>query len=190
MVYNPKIHNRRSLRLKGYDYSQIGLYFVTICAHDKKCLFGEVAKGEMQINEYGKTIESTWNDLVNHNGGLRLKAFVVMPNHVHGIVEIGGAGLEPRAGLEPAPTGGMKSQGLQEIVRQFKTFSAKRINAIRNLPGTPVWQRNYYEHVIRDEDDCTRIIEYITTNPQRWAEDSLHPDNAASPGAGSKPVQY
>jgi REP element-mobilizing transposase RayT len=70
---------------------------------------------------------------------------------------------------------------LQEIVRQFKTFSAKRINAIRNLPGTPVWQRNYYEHVIRDEDDCDRIIEYISTNPQRWLEDSLHPDNAASP---------
>lgn len=89
--------------------------------------------------------------------------------------------MEPRAGLEPAPTGGMKSQGLSEIVRQFKTFSAKRINAIRNLSGNPVWQRDYYEHVIRDEDDCTRIIEYITTNPQRWPDDSLHPDNAASP---------
>jgi REP element-mobilizing transposase RayT len=71
----------------------------------------------------------------------------------------------------------MKLQGLPEIMRQFKTFSAKRINTTRNMPGTPVWQRNYYEHVIRDEDDYNRIIEYISTHPQRWVEDSLHPDN-------------
>ena len=133
----------------------------------------------MRSNERGKIVEFTWNDLVNHNGGLRLKAFVVMPNHVHGVVEIARAGSGPRAGLEPAPTEEMKLQGLPEIVRQFKTFSAKRINALRHSLGTPVWQRNYYEHVIRDEDDYTRIIEYITTNPQRWLEDSLHPDYAA-----------
>ncbi len=145
----------------------------------------------MRLNECGEVVQFTWNDLVNHNGGLRLNAFVVMPNHVHGIVEIVDEGLESRAGLEPAPTGGMKLQGLPEIVRQFKTFSAKRINDLRHSPGTPVWQRNYYEHMVRDEDDYHRIIEYILTNPQRWIEDSLHPNNTPPlVGAGSKPARF
>ena len=177
--YNPEIHHRRSIRLKGHDYAQAGAYFVTICAHDRECLFGEIVNGEMEVNQYGEIVEKAWNDLLNHYPHLELDRFIVMPNHIHGIpvlIEAGlvGAGLK-RAGLKPAPT--MRRHGLPEIVRAFKTFSACRINESRNSPGVPVWQRNYYEHIIRDDADYDRITEYVATNPQRWIEDKLHPDN-------------
>ena len=101
-----------------------------------------------------------------------LDQFVIMPNHVHGIVVIGNdrAGLEPGAGLEPAPT-------VSEIIRQFKTFSAKRINQLRNNPGCPVWQRNYFERVIRNENELARAREYIVNNPMKWALDKENPAN-------------
>ena len=154
------IVNRRSIRLKGYDYSQAGAYFVTICTQNRECLFGDVVNGEMVLNEFGELVFATWADLPNHNFGIELDAFIAMPNHVHGIINI------VRAGLEPARTG--KMQNLSEIIRQFKTFSARRINQLRNTPGLPLWQRNYYEHVVRDEDDLYRIRKYIINNPAKW----------------------
>lgn len=165
MKFDPKIHHRRSIRLQGYDYSQSGAYYVTIVTHGRECLFGEVVNGAMQLNEYGKIVEFTWNDLVNHVNGIELDVFVVMPNHVHGIVVIVGAGSEP------APT---PNKPLSEIVRQFKTFSARRINDLRNTRGIPVWQRNYYEHIIRDEKSYQRISEYIINNPVQWQQDELY----------------
>ena len=186
--YNPQIHHRRSIRLKGYDYSQAGAYFITICAHNRECLFGEIVDEEMVLNEYGKLVEYTWADLVNHVEGIELVAFVVMPNHVHGIIDIVGAGSEPArtepartepartepAPTEPAPTG---RYGLPEIVRQFKTFSARRINTLRNTSGTPVWQRNYWEHIIRNEKSYNDIAAYITNNPVQWEIDQLYVGN-------------
>jgi REP element-mobilizing transposase RayT len=191
MTDDPYRHHRRSIRLKGYDYAQPGAYFITICTQDRAYLFGEVVDGEMRLNEYGKVVEFTWHDLVNHVSGIALDAFVVMPNHVHGIVIITdgpaattavGAGSEPAptepaptepAPTEPAPT--LNRHGLPEIVRQFKTFSARRINALRGTLGVPVWQRNYYEHVIRDEESLSRIRQYILENPARWAVDRENP---------------
>ena len=119
-------------------------------------------------------VEITWNELPGHNDNILLDVFSIMPNHFHGIILIVGAGSKParvsadeenRAGLEPAPT------GLPEIVRQFKTFSARRINKIRNSSGIPVWQRNYYEHIIRNEPELNKIREYIVNNPLNWETD-------------------
>jgi REP element-mobilizing transposase RayT len=180
MIDTQAIPQRRSLRLKGYDYSQAGAYFVTVCAYVKECLFGEVIGGEMQMNELGRKVQEVWNDLPAHYPHVATGAFAVMPNHVHGVIVIGAridtdfvrAGLK-RAGLKPAPT---RRHGLPEIVRAFKTFSARRINEFRGISGVPVWQRNYYEHVIRNDADYNRIAEYIANNPQRWMEDALHPD--------------
>lgn len=190
--YNPATHHRRSIRLRGYDYSQAGAYFITICTHNRECLFGAVGAGSkpahpsikpaqfatphptqspnlMVLNEYGEIVKDTWEDLINHVDGIELDAFVIMPNHVHGIIVIIRAGLvQDGAGLEPAPTG---KRTLPEIVRQLKTFSARRINKKRGAQGLPVWQRNYYEHAIRDDDDLTRIHGYIANNPINWLSD-------------------
>ena len=165
MSDNLDMPRRRSLRLKGYDYSQAGVYFVTICAHGKVCLFGDVIGSEMKVNELRRKVQAVWNGLPVHYPHVATDAFVVMPNHVHGVIVI-------RAGLKPAPTA---RHGLSEIIRGFKTFSARMINEFRKTSGTPVWQRNYYEHIIRNDADYDRIAEYIDNNPQRWAEDSLHP---------------
>lgn len=203
--------NRHSIRLKGYDYSQPGAYFVTICTRDRAGLFGEVADGEMRLNEWGEIVLWTWRDLPNHVPNVQLDAFVIMPNHVHGIIiitdpvnapEAVGAGSEPApAQPQPAPTQphpalaqpvpdqsiesisgviAAKRYGLPEIIRQFKTFSALRINKQRGTPGLPIWQRNYYEHIIRNEESLNRIRQYIADNPLRWALDQENP-------AGIKP---
>jgi REP element-mobilizing transposase RayT len=178
--YNPDIHHRRSTRLKGYDYSQEGAYFVTICTHAREFLFGEIVDGQMVVNRFGELAENAWIDLPNHYPHLELDRYVVMPNHFHGVIVLVGAGLKP-APTNPPPTTD-KRHGLPEIVRAFKTFSARHINETRNSPGVPVWQRNYHEHIIRNEADFSRIAEYVATNPQRWIEDKLHPDNFVAGG--------
>jgi REP element-mobilizing transposase RayT len=170
MNYNPDLHHRRSIRLKNYDYSQAGAYFVTICIQNKECLFGAIEAGKMSLNEYGQVTTTCWRDLPVHYPQIELDEFVIMPNHTHGIIVINhvGAGFKPahvnpdktyqtpkiRAGLKPAPT--LKSHGLPEIIRAFKTFSSKHINQIRNSPGVPVWQRNYYGVYIITS--CTKKI--------------------------------
>ena len=177
-------HHRRSIRIKGYDYTRPGAYFVTICTHNRAFLFGEVTNGKMHLNAFGHIVESCWHDLPNHYPNLLLDAFTVMPNHVHGIVIITDVGVG--AGLKPAPTNAIytntqsnrptERHGLPEVVRAFKTFSSRRINAMRGTPRTPVWQRNYYEHVVRNEEALKRIREYIATNPLRWEFDRENPD--------------
>ncbi|GIV83933.1 MAG: hypothetical protein KatS3mg052_0940 [Candidatus Roseilinea sp.] len=171
--------NRRSIRLKGYDYSQAGAYFITICTKDRACLFGEVVNGEMRLNALGQIVHGVWNNLPNHYAGVEMDAFVVMPNHVHGIVVIVGAGFKPAPTTTTAPT--TTRHGLPEIVRQFKTFSARRINEMRGTPGVSVWQRNYYEHIIRNEESLHRIREYIANNPLKW---ELDRENLGIAGGG------
>lgn len=177
MTFNPDIHHRRSIRLRDYDYSQMGAYFMTICTQNRECLFGSISDGRIQSTDYGEIVNECWNDLPNHYGYVVLDTFALMPNHVHGIIIIAGGFVG--AGFKPAPTM-TKRHGLPEIIRAFKTFSARRINTIRNTPGTPVWQRNYYEHVIRNEDDLNKIREYIVHNPVQWADDEENP-NALHP---------
>ena len=134
-------------------------------------MFGEIAEGKMVLNRYGEIVSACWHNLPNYHPHVNLDAFVVMPNHVYGIVII--------EDLRPGITKSVKKHPVTEIVRVFKTSSSRRINNIRGLVGTPVWQRNYWERVIRNQDEFNRICEYISNNPQRW---HLDKENAESEG--------
>ena len=176
---SPAGRHRRSIRRPDFDYRQAGAYFVTICTHNRAPLFGEIQGDEMELNEAGRVVQAAWDDLPEHYRHVELDAWVVMPNHVHGIITL----VDPAnvgAGLRPAPTPhGAKRHPPSEIVRAFKSFSARRINEHRNSPGSPVWQRNYYEHVIRNEKSLHDIRQYIVHNPAKWADDPDNPRNAS-----------
>ena len=172
MIYESDKHRRRTPRLKGYDYSSDGAYFVTICTYNRECTLGDIINGEMRLNEYGNIVKTVWHGLTHHYKYMELDEFVIMPNHIHGIIILQDA---VGAGFKPAPT--IKHHGLTEIVRGFKTFSSRSINQRHNTPGTHVWQRNYHEHVIRDEADLHRIRKYIVNNPLQWDMDSENPEN-------------
>jgi len=173
MTYDPEKHHRRSIRLKGYDYTQAGAYFVTVCVQNHECLFGQILDNNMRLNHAGVIVQTVWNELPVHYTHVQLDQFVAMPNHVHGIVILTDVG----AGFKPVPT---RRHGLQEIIRAFKTFSSRRINQLRGIPGIPVWQRNYYEHIIRHEPELNRIREYIQTNPLRWELDRENPQRTGA----------
>jgi REP element-mobilizing transposase RayT len=168
MKYDPDIHHRRSIRLKEYDYSQAGMYFLTTCTLERASLFGEIVDGVMHPNNAGKIVQTTWNALPGYYTHVALDVFVVMPNHVHGIVVFDSF---VGAGFKPALT----RCGLSEIVRAFKTFSSRRINEQHGALGSRVWQRNYWERVIRNDEELFRFREYIQNNPMQWELDKLHP---------------
>jgi REP element-mobilizing transposase RayT len=170
----------------------MGAYFVTICAWNKECLFGEIRNGEMLLNEYGKFVMKYWNAIPSHFMNVQCDEFVVMPNHIHGIIFINNCRGEvsspfseivaPNSKTKNAPIQGGETPPLRkitlgQIAAYFKYQSAKRINQIRNTPGTPVWQRNYYEHVIRTEKELNQIREYIVNNPMQWELDTENPRN-------------
>jgi putative transposase len=173
MKSDSKDHHRRSIRLKDYDYAQPGGYFVTIVTQSRKCLFGEIVEAEMRLSDAGRIIQTAWNDLPNHYANFEVDTFVVMPNHIHGIINL--VDLPVGAGFKPAPTNAGTRHSLSEMVRAFKTFSARRINNSRNTSGTSVWQRNYFEHVIRSEESLHRIRQYIIDNPAQWEFDRENP---------------
>jgi REP element-mobilizing transposase RayT len=162
MNFDPKIHHRRSIRLKGYDYSLAGAYYITNVSHGRECLFGDIQNSEMRLNRIGQIVRCAWFDLPRHYPYVELGTFCIMPNHVHMIIILND---------KPSP----KRQPLSEIIRAFKSFSAKRINAIRKTPGIPVWQRNFYEHIIRSSDEHSRIHLYIENNPADWMNDDENP---------------
>jgi putative transposase len=172
-------HTRRSIRLKGHDYSQPGAYFVTVCTQDRACLFGEVADGEMRLNPAGQLVERGWCAIPDHFPLARLDAFVVMPNHAHGIIVLSTVrATHASRPHHPAPPGrprGPQRHSIGAIVGSFKSAVTKNINASRGTPGAPVWQRNYYEHVVRDEGSLNRIRQYILDNPAQWAMDRDNP---------------
>jgi REP element-mobilizing transposase RayT len=205
-----QLGHRRSIRLPGYDYSQPGGYFVTLCAHERELLFGEINDNEMMPNRLGKSVTACWQQLPRHFPDVELDAWVLMPNHFHGVIiiherTVGGgeprrgeafaqnseagtheAGqrlasqedvIGPRANASPlhpgthSPPKGTTSGSLGAMIQNFKSVSARRVNAIRRTPGAPVWQRNYYEHIIRNQQSLDEIREYIATNPARWSSD-------------------
>ncbi|MBD1905464.1 transposase [Funiculus sociatus GB2-A5] len=178
MKYDPNKHHRRSIRLKGYDYSQVGVYFITICTHQRQCLFGAIANSKMELNPYGQIAAECWDGIPQHFSRIQLDACVVMPNHLHGILVITDAGRDMAL---PCPYerqfGKPISGSLSTAIGSFKSVVTKRINLVRGAPGTPVWQPNFYEHIIRSEPSLQRIREYIHTNPQSWEVDQLHPNN-------------
>ena len=186
---------RRSIRLKGYDYSSAGAYFVTVCTKDRRCLFGEVVDGQMMLDEAGKMVAKWYCKLSEKFADIECDEHVVMPNHIHAIVQ--NVGESVGADLRVCPgadqRGVTNDQGehigsplrgspLPEVVQWFKTMTTNEY--IRNVkqhdwspfPGK-LWQRNYYERIIRDEDELNRIREYIIDNPAKWAEDEDNPEN-------------
>ena len=180
MPYSRNKHHRRSIRLPGYDYASSGAYFVTICVQGGECLLGEVVGGEMRANEWGQIAAEAWEWLDEQYSYVSLDAWVIMPNHMHGIIVIqddNALGVTCKGGSRTAPTGTTpaKRKPLGRLVGAFKTVSTKQINQMRDMPGTPFWQRNYWEHIIRNEQSLDRIREYVENNPARWAEDQLHP---------------
>lgn len=167
MPYNPDKHHRRSIRLPGYDYRGDGMYFVTLCTHDRGQLFGRVAAGTLHLNQYGQIVADTWLWLAQRYAYVALDRWVVMPNHFHGILVIGDDGGDSRI----APT---TRKPLGRLIGAFKTVSTKQINRLRDTAGAVVWQRNYYEHIIRNQDRLHQIRHYIEMNPARWTADSLY----------------
>jgi putative transposase len=181
--------HRRSLRLREYDYGQAGAYFVTVCTHRRECLFGKIGEGIMALNEYGKIVEDEWHRSKQMRHGVDLGAFIVMPNHIHGIIHLtGNPAFDGRRGtMHRAPTpqfeqfGRPTKNSIPTILRGLKSSGTQRINELRGTPGQPVWQRNYYEHVIRNEIDLEEIREYIQNNPWKWLEDENHPAKIKEP---------
>ncbi len=201
--YNPKIHNRRSIRLKGYDYSQKGLYFVTMVVKSRACLFGEIVNRQMILNEAGSMINKWYNELGNKYPDIRCLEHIVMPNHFHCIIENTGANVYKEKGAQeggyvgppqlgppqqPCPIpdepilGEHKGSPLWRVIQWFKTMSTNEY--IRNVKNNDwprfdgkLWQRNYYEHIIRDERSNLAIAAYITNTPSLWDNDSINPGN-------------
>ncbi|WP_337869707.1 transposase [Meiothermus sp.] len=191
MTYNPQQHHRRSIRLKGYDYTQAGAYFITICTHDRECLFGEVVDGKMRLNTAGTIIRQCWLDIPHHFPAAKLDEFVIMPNHVHGILVLAEWHVGARHAVPLQPQierfGKPRAHSISTIVRSFKSAATKRVNEYRGIPGMPLWQRNYYEHTIRDMESLNRIREYIVNNPLQWLLDRENPDFVPARRAASHP---
>ncbi|MGV8057770.1 MAG: transposase [Smithellaceae bacterium] len=172
-------HKRKSLRLKGYDYSSPGAYFVTICTQNKENKFGAIVNGVMQLNEFGTIVQESWLWLSKQYEYVELDEWVIMPNHFHGIIMItefgrGGSRIAPTSEHFPVICAENHIKSLGGLVGAFKTVAAKRINELRNMPGGIIWQRNYYEHVIRNENDLYRVREYIVSNALKWEDDEYY----------------
>lgn len=154
MFYNPEIHHRRSIRLQGYDYSQSGAYFVTICTFQRQHLFGEVNDGEMQLNVTGQIVSAIWQKIPKHFPNVELDEFILMPEHLHGIIIISEQDD--------------KSHSLATIIQNFKSVSTRRINKITQNSGVSIWQRNYHERIVRSDQELDRLRQYMLTNPENW----------------------
>jgi REP element-mobilizing transposase RayT len=196
MKYNPEIHKRRSIRLKGYDYSQAGLYFITICVQNRRHLFGNIQNGNIILNDAGKMIDTEWKNLKNRFPNIELHEYVIMPNHFHGILEIVGATTRVApifdtvvaqndndvvtqndnvATTRVAPT----NKTVGDMMDAFKSITTvEYIRGVKNLGWQPfdgkLWQRNYYEHIIRNEQSYQNISNYIINNPAKWQEDKFY----------------
>jgi putative transposase len=208
MRQNLRKSSRRSIRLPGYDYSEAGAHFLTICAKDRECIFGDITNRKMMLNEAGQMVETVWHELPKFYPRISTDAFQIMPNHIHGIIVITHSDAVPPVGAGPrvcpvvaqpgkdgrrcengqpqgvAPTGVESGFGgvlsLPDIVHRFKTMATKRYSDGVKKCGWPpfpgkLWQRNYYEHIVRDERDMARVREYITNNPAKCDTDRENP---------------
>ncbi len=177
------LHHRHSIRLAGYDYSLNGAYFVTLCTWQKKELFGEICNGQMQLNLWGKIVENEWLSISYSFLNTFVDDFVVMPNHHHGIIVIDQPGLmyaesERYESVKLARPAGPGKGSIGAILAQFKSRVTKQIMASAKgkpfMPGQ-IWQRSYYEHIIRNEQEWEKIRMYIETNPMNWYMDDENP---------------
>ena len=180
--YNPNIHHRRSIRLPEYDYSKAGMYFITICTQDRVCLLGKIESGKMVLNDAGCMVEAIWKEIPRYYCGFGVQEHIIMPNHFHGIIEIVGA--DPRVCPSGCSLGLGQTRGsaptISDIVQRFKTMTTKKyIDGVKQNGWVSfngkLWQRNYYEHIIRNTDELNRIREYIINNPLNWDSDKNNP---------------
>ena len=209
-IYNPQMHNRRSIRFKGYDYTQAGLYFITICCQNRACLFGEIENGKMMLNDAGAIANDCWLNIPNHFPNATLHEYVIMPNHVHGIIELVGANNHSPKTNNHSPVSKLHSpknkknnnsvigdnraknvsvigdnraknvsplrspsKTVGSVVRGFKIGVTKWMR--QNTDTFYIWQRNYWEHIIRDDISYENISQYIINNPTKWNNDKLNP---------------
>ena len=171
-------HHRRSIRIPKYDYSQAGIYFITICTRNHECIFGDIIDGEIILNDFGRIVDTYWQWLDQHFSYVELDKYIIMPNHLHSIIIFNNDYYDVyrRGGSRTAPTT-IKRKPLGRLIGAFKTVSTKHINRIHRTKGSIIWQRNYYEHVIRNENDLNQIRKYIIENPIRWEMDEENPTN-------------
>ena len=167
-----KYPSRSNPRLRKYNYNAPGAYFVTVCTGNRECVFGNANAEGMHLNGLGEIILSVWNGLAAHYPSANFDSFVIMPNHVHGIIILQD-----------------QSHSLSDIVRSFKGFSSRRRNEFIPASVSPLWQRNYYEHVIRNDDDLRQTREYIQNNPLKWELDREHPGNQKRADFKSAPTR-
>ncbi|WP_412710101.1 transposase [Atrimonas thermophila] len=164
--------------MKDYDYSQAGAYFITICTKNRECLFGSIVNGEMLLSAWGVIVKNEWLRTSIIRPNIVVDEFVLMPNHLHGILVI--VDTDCRGTLQRAPTverfGKPTSNSIPTIVRLFKSTATKQINELRKTPGEPLWQRNYYERIIRNERELERIRKYVINDPLKWSLDIEDPE--------------
>jgi REP element-mobilizing transposase RayT len=192
--------DRQSIRLRSYDYTWPGAYFVTMCTSEQQHLLGSVEQDTVVLSDWGRVVAAQWQAVPAHCAHVRLDEWVIMPNHMHAVLWIMGTGeafptadlfepaLSHRQAIRPVNTSPGNASPLRPagavpgsvgaIIGNLKSVTARRINQLRNMPGEPVWQRNYYEHVIRTEEALSKIRQYIVDNPKRWHLDRYHPDPA------------
>ena len=180
MTFDPEKHHRRSIRLRNYDYSQPGAYFVTICTYQKQSWFEEIKNGQIYLNQLGKIVADEWLKTCKIRPNFKLDEWVIMPNHFHGIVIINDySGDDQSLGARDAPLDlgardaplQQKPNSLSSCIAGFKSAVTKRINLLRQNTDTPIWQRNYYESILRDEKYLAVVREYIINNPKNWPND-------------------
>ncbi len=176
MTYDSTRHHRRSIRLPAYDYSQVGAYFVTFVCKGRALLLEDPPARVI--------VDETWRWLADRYEHVHVDEYIVMPNHVHGIIVIRDA---RRGGSRTDPTERTKRKPLGRLIGAFKTVSTKRINAIRGTPGFPIWQRNYYERVLRNDEELNQVRQYIIDNPLRWEQD---PENPAVKGSVGEAYRF
>jgi len=198
MPYEPQKHHRHSIRLKGYDYRKPSAYFVTLCIRNRDCLLGEIIQGNMHLSPFGQIVENEWYRTAVVRPNVELDAFIIMPNHLHGIIfltdkyytSLRATRQELSVGLsdwqQVYSTGttttqkrqvkGAVSCSLGAIIGQFKSLSTKRVNRIRQTRYVPLWQRDFYDHIIHRETSLNAIRKYIVENPLRWTDDPENPE--------------
>jgi putative transposase len=188
MAYNPEIHRRQSIRLPNHDYSQSGVYFITMCTYQRAHVFGQIIDGQMILNNAGHIAKICWHGIPNHFQAVHLDEFIVMPNHMHGIVVIhdrrgtacraqyNGTVLQGTACRAPTVEkfGKPISGSIATIVRSFKSATTKQINILQKTSGEALWQRNYWERIIRNDHELHAVRQYIRNNPAQWQHGDLY----------------
>ena len=191
MGIEPEKYHRQSIRMKGYDYTLPGAYFVTLLSQNRVCLFGEVENGEIKLSKIGQLVIDCWYGIPKMFNNVELDEFVLMPNHLHGIFFINEADGKGEAfsdlqyakdalsseNASPLQPRGTQSGSLSAVVQNFKSVSTRMVNKRYFKPGNKIWQRNYYDRIIRNDRELNAIRQYILDNPLNWEMDKENPVN-------------